>query len=274
MKRNLLLAGTALLLAAGALRAHDLFLKLQTYFLEPDRDVSVSLLNGTFEGSENPVSRDRMADVRIVGPADQVQHPPATSWHDDETTSFLDFRTGAPGTYVIGVSTRPRMIELSAEDFNDYLEHDGVLDVLEARERDGELDKPAREKYSKHVKAVVQVGRTPSGSYTQRLRYPVELVPLTNPTRLRKGDHFEVLFLRDGVPIPNHLIYASHEGYRLEEDGASREAVEARTDDFGVFRLELTERGRWYIRLIHMERSQEEGVDYESNWATLTFEVR
>jgi uncharacterized GH25 family protein len=274
MMRKVLLAGVALLLGAGALQAHDLFLKLQTYFLESGRDVSVALLNGTFEGSENPVSRDRMADVSIVGPLGQVQHPPATSWHDDETTSFLDFRTGAPGTYVIGVSTRSRMIELSAEDFNEYLEHDGVLDVLEARERDGELDQPAREKYSKHVKAVVQVGRTPSGSYTQRLRYPVELVPLVNPTRMRKGDRFEVLFLRDGVPVSNHLIYASYEGYQAEEEGAPREAVEARTDDFGVFRFELTERGRWYVRLIHMERGQEEGVDYESNWATLTFEVR
>jgi uncharacterized GH25 family protein len=243
MKRKAWLAGLALLLCAGALQAHDLFLKLQTYFLEPGQNVSVALLNGTFAGSENPVSRDRMADVSIVGPGQEVQHPPATSWRDDETTSYLDFRTGAPGTYVIGVSTRSRMIELSADDFNEYLEHDGVLDILEARERVGELDKPAREKYSKHVKAVVQIGDTPSGSYTQRLRYPVELVPLSNPTRLRKGDHFEVLFLRDGVPV-------------------------------GVFRFELTERGRWYVRLIHMERSREEGVDYESNWTTLTFQVR
>jgi len=33
--------------------------------------------------------------------------------------------------------------------------------------------------------------------------------------------------------------------------------------------------GRWYVRTIHMvETTDEADVDYESNWATLTFQVR
>ena len=41
----------------------------------------------------------------------------------------------------------------------------------------------------------------------------------------------------------------------------------------GVARIEVTRVGRWYVRLIRMVEAAEEGVDYESNWATLTFEV-
>jgi hypothetical protein len=69
-------------------------------------------------------------------------------------------RTGTPGTYVIGASLAPREISLPAEDFNSYLEHDGIPDILEARTRRGELTRPAHERYQKHVKAVIQVGAT------------------------------------------------------------------------------------------------------------------
>ena len=31
--------------------------------------------------------------------------------------------------------------------------------------------------------------------------------------------------------------------------------------------------GAWYVRIIHMVPVEEEGVDYESLWATLTFAV-
>jgi hypothetical protein len=32
--------------------------------------------------------------------------------------------------------------------------------------------------------------------------------------------------------------------------------------------------GRWYVKFIHMVRVTEPGLDYESKWATLTFETR
>jgi hypothetical protein len=30
----------------------------------------------------------------------------------------------------------------------------------------------------------------------------------------------------------------------------------------------------WYVKFIHMARVREDSVDYESKWATMTFEVR
>ncbi|MDX1548730.1 MAG: hypothetical protein R3247_17160, partial [Rhodothermales bacterium] len=125
MRKPLLLAALAVLLLAGTLQAHDLFLKLDDYFLPAGAKVTVHLINGTFEKSENAIARDRMLDVRIVGPEDETVHPEASQWRDEDDAALLDFTTGGPGTYVLGVSTAPRMIELSAEDFNGYLEHDG-----------------------------------------------------------------------------------------------------------------------------------------------------
>ncbi len=281
---TLLVAAT--LAAAGALAAHDMFLKLPAYFVEPNADVEVALVNGTFDRSENVITRDRMSDVSIVRPGGDVTHPPSSAWRDSAVhhenpdsvdTSILGFRTGGAGTYVIGVSTKARALSLSAEDFNAYLEHDGVPDILEARKKRGETDQPATERYSKHVKAIVQVGEIRTDTYSYELNYPAEFVPLQNPYGLTMGDTLELRFLHRGQPVANQLVYASYERYHAHGDtdaGAHREAVETRTDADGVARIPLSRAGKWYVRTIRMvETVDEPDVDYESNWATVTFEV-
>lgn len=284
--RRTLVALAALVIGvAGTLSAHDMFLKLESFFLRPHATATVALLNGTFEASENVITRDRMEDVSVVGPAGVV-HPPASAWRDTAMhhwhadsvdTALLEFETGAPGTYVIGVSTKPRVFTLSAREFDDYLEHDGVLDVLEARRAEPSADS-VTERYSKHVKAVVQVGDARSDEFSVALEYPIEFIPLRNPYALGVGDTLEVRLEFGRRPVPNQLVYASYEGHHGHAEGEEHEhttAVATRTDDRGIARIPLRAAGKWFVRTIHMvETTAEPDVDYESNWATLTFEVR
>ena len=76
--------------------------------------------------------------------------------------------------------------------------------------------------------------------------------------------------------MANQLVYASYEGHHGHDAaGEHVEAVTTRTNSDGVATIPLTGTGRWYVRTIHMvETTDEPDVDYESNWATLTFEVR
>ena len=283
--RRVLIALALLAVAVVATaRAHTMFLKLESFFLEPNSTARVALINGDFDNSENVISRDRMLDVSVVGPAGVV-HPPTSAWKDTAMfhwnadsvdTAILTFETGAPGSYVLGVSTAPRTFLLSATDFNEYLVHDGVLDILEKREREGTLVDEANETYSKHVKAIVQVGDARSDEWQHELGYPVEFMPLQNPYELSVGDVLEVRFLRAGNPVPNQIVYANHEHNHEHDDaGGHVDAVTTRTDGYGIAKIEISSGGRWYVRGIHMvETTSDPDVDYESNWATLTFEIR
>ena len=126
------------LLCAGLLvtaSAHDLFLKFDSYFLKPSSKATVRLLNGTFRTSENPVARDRMADVSLVKPSGERAHPPLTDWRDEGKIALLDLQTGEAGTYIAGLYTKPRELAQKAAQFNSYLTHDGVPDMLAARNR-------------------------------------------------------------------------------------------------------------------------------------------
>ena len=268
MKSRRLIQALPLALLVPFLVGHDLFIKLDDYFLAPDSEVRIPILNGTFEGSENSITADRVVDIVLAG-GSEVSYLDTEGWDASGDTTFLTLRTGAPGTYVFGVSTKSRSIELDAASFNEYLEHDGIPDVLAARKAEGELERDAVEQYSKHVKAVFQVGESRSGGWDRALGFPAEIVPLVNPYELSPGEAIAVRSLVLGKPVANQLVIAggvSPEGIIAERD--------ARTDENGVVRFTLESAGRWYVKFIHMEKTDEEGIDYESNWATLTFQVR
>ena len=267
---GLALAVVMLLVIVAAAAAHDLFLKPERYRVSENSDVLVRVLNGTFSSSENAISRDRLIDVSVVSPAGRA-HLDTTEWSATGDTSVFHLRTGSAGTYVLGVSTRARTFELKAKDFNTYLETDGVPDVLAARRRAGESRTPARERYSKHVKALVQVGSSLSEAYNTLLGYPAEIEALANPYAVRAGGTLRIRALVEGAPVANQFVLY---GGRTPS-GARIAQRSTRTNSEGVATIPLRSRGIWYVKFIHMTRQPAaDSTDYESKWATLTFEVR
>ncbi len=119
-------------LFASALSAHDLFIKLDTYFLSPGATVRVPVLNGTFGKSENAIERRRISDLTLVTPGGrQALDTGAVSAQGD--TTLLALRLRGPGTYVVALSTRPSEISLAGRQFTAYLEDEAIRDVLDAR---------------------------------------------------------------------------------------------------------------------------------------------
>jgi uncharacterized GH25 family protein len=268
MRKPFAITTVLLLLSASLLVAHDLFLKLDTYFVPPNTAVRVAVLNGTFDASEGPVAPGRLLDLSIVGPTERRAVPRA-SWKPSGDTTWLTIQTGAPGTYVVGASLSPRQIALSGEDFNSYLKEDGIPDVLNARTAAGELGNAVRERYHKHVKAVLQVGDARTTAFATVLGYPAEIVPLANPYTVRAGDTLAVRTLVDGAPMAHQLVIAGG-----ERDGQRIAETRARSDSGGVARFALSGAGKWYVKFIHMVPVSGDSVNYESKWATLTFQVR
>jgi len=263
---------TAGLCLAGQAMGHEMFLRPEAAKQQPDSEQAVRLINGTFEKSENSIPRDRMADVSLVA-AGKVVKPSAASWTDDATTSYLRYRTGAAGTYVVGVSTRPRIITMSPQEFVAYLTHDGVLDTLAVFEKENRLAQ-VRERYSKHVRAVVQVGDTRTGDHAKSLGYPLEILLDQNPYELRFGRELSFRVMFKGKPLANQLVRASYDGFHGHDaQGNHINSHQMRTDASGRATFLLSNKGAWYISLIHMQKIDDPEADYESNWATVTFTV-
>ena len=269
MRTKIIITIIATLLIALSASAHDLFLKLDSYFPAPNSKVVVRLLNGTFQKSEAPVARDRLQDVRLIGPGSREPLQKSLVWRDEGMTTLLELTTGGPGTYLLGISTKPREIALKAADFNAYLEHDGLPDILESRKKTGELGKDVRERYSKHVRTVFQVGELRTRDYDVSLNFPAEIIPQQNPYSLKSGDTLVVKCTLNGKPLTDQVVIAGWEA----GDGKIEE-FNTRTNVSGLASFKLSGAGKWYVKMIHMHRVAQPDLDYESIWATLTFGVR
>lgn len=267
------------------LSSHDMYLKLNNYFLDTFTKSTVELFNGTFDKSENVIDRDRMTDVSILQNGERF-HPSEDSWYEKDSITYLDFETQSEGTYVIGLSTRARTIEMDAEAFNDYLKHDGVLDLLEKREADGTLDTGAVELYSKHVKTIVQVGEALSDDWMTALNYPIEFIPLENPYDIHVGHKLPVQLFANQEPLASQLVYLgykapstthTHDGsthtHDSDESHEHNDLQQFRTNKNGVIDLPIDREGVWYLRTIHLVELADSEHTHESNWATLTFAV-
>ena len=250
--------------------SHELFLKTDAYFLKEYMTSELYLFNGTFDGSENAITTDRIIGARIIGPEYEFL-PGPKDYYDKDKATFLKFTTGNEGTYVAGISTLPRSIELSAIDFREYLDHEGLEKTIDERIKKGINEKPAKEKYSKHVKSLLQVSEETTEDYNRVFGYPIEFVPLVNPYELKVGQKIRFKLLLHGEPIENQVVH-----YSSRNDGVDPFVKEktTRTNAVGELEFEITETGDWYVASIYMVESNEKDYDYESNWATLSFGVK
>ncbi len=267
-----------LVMALWLFSSHDMFLKLDSYFLSPNQEATIKLFNGTFDRSENTIDRDRMLDVTLVAPQGD-ENPSAKAWTEQGEETHLNVRVGSTGTYVAGVSTKARSIDLEAEAFNDYLQHDGILDVLEHRKTNGLLDQDARELYAKHVKTIFQVGDEKSDAFKKALHYPIEFIPLSNPYEAKVGQTLSFILLRDGMPLHDQLVFVgqSHNDDHKHEAGENHDhrahEKSIRTDKDGLLAFKFDKPGPWYLRTIHMIEHTDQDIQYESCWGTLTFAI-
>lgn len=267
--RRVLLAFLLVAAFAATAFAHDMFLKLESYFLAPEAAVTVPLLNGTFDTSENAIARPRFADIAVAGPAGRVTFDTTVvSGRNDST--FLALRTGAAGTYVIGVSTRPNIIAMSGEQFREYLQEEGLDHVITARRQAGTSQDSVRERYAKHVKAIVQVGDARTASFGVPLRYAAELVPLDNPYTWNPGGTLRFRAMVNGAPVRGQAVISG--GRSAAGSALPRRAL--RTDPGGVVTLAPSGPGLWYLTFIHIDTVRAPDHNYESEWATITFQLR
>ena len=269
MKTKIIFFAMAVVFTAMSVFAHDLFLKPTSYFVKVNERITISVMNGTFQASEGAVTFVRLTDVSVIAPSGRRSNPAETDFTKNETTAFLSLVPTEAGTHVAGLSTMWRENGLPAKEFNDYLPAEGIPDILENRKRDGELDKDARYRYSKYVKTIFQAGNKAADNYNTILGYAVEMVPQQNPYNLKKGSSLDILCLKDGKPLAGQIVTTGYEiaGRMLGE-------TSARTDKDGMLKVKLSGSGKWYAKFINMVKIDDPKLNYESKWATLTFEIK
>jgi uncharacterized GH25 family protein len=269
-RRRIEFALVGVVLLAGSANAHDLFFRASTYSLAPDSVATVGVLNGTFSVSENAVSRDRLSDLSLASPTGRVALD-RSKWSEAEPKSSVEIATGEPGTYVLGASIHPRMLELDGKAFTAYLKEEGIEEVLALRASQNRQGAPSRERYSKYLKAILQVGDATTDGFSTALGYAAEIVPEANPSRLKAGATMTVRCIVDGKPWARKVIFA---GGRRGTTDVRLPQQRLVTDQAGRATIRLSSAGTWYVKFVAMAEVSDPQANYESKWSSLSFAIR
>lgn len=252
------LAATALVGITATAVAHD-------FWLVAVGDEIHGISGSRFPVSENAVLPERLAEAVAVHGRGRT---PLTVVGARGNVLVLTADPTLAGPLWAAVAIQPRRIDLSADDFNDYLRHDGLPQVLREREARGELAQPAVERYQKYAKALI-VRPGDGGTLAAPVGHRFELVVMGDPTTLRAGDTLTLEVRFEGRPAPGLTVHA---GFAGQPEGQHAQAH--LSDAAGRVRIPVSSVGSWYARTIHMRRVAEPPFDWESFWASVTFPVR
>ncbi|HTG93369.1 MAG TPA: DUF4198 domain-containing protein [Pyrinomonadaceae bacterium] len=247
--------------------AQDLFLKLDSYSLEPNSRAVVRVLEGRFQGIEGAVTLPQYDGIGLHGPAFRGPAVESISLLTNKKTTTIEIQTLGAGTYLFGVSTVPKLVEQKAAAFNQLLVQDGKADILAQRRTNNELTQDVHVRLTNSVRTIFQVADKLSDHYNRRLTFPAELIPQQNPYSLRVGQTIAFLCLVDNRPIGNQFVTA---GWESRE--GKIQTLSGRTAADGIVRFKLVADGKWYVEMNHMKALTK--LNYEVKSASLTFAVR
>lgn len=247
--------------------AHDLYLMPDSFEVPQGGAVSFSLYNGdAFPKATSRVFLDRLRNPKLHGKSAPAL-PEFTL--DGTTRAFSTVNAATPGHLILTVETVVRTETMNGAEFLDYLKEENLTGVIDLREKTGEAGKEARERYAKYAKTIVRVGAG-DGYFNQPTGLPIEFVPEKDPLALKPGEPLPVRLLFRGKPVPGIAVIAS----RSASGAPAIDSPAGATDADGRISIPLQGPGLWRLHAIHMLRSTDPSADWESFWATLTFESK
>jgi hypothetical protein len=244
--------------------AHTLYLLPARFRVAVGEKVVFSIHNGdSFPASEDLVSPERIAEARLVSGAGSAV---LTDFRALGRALHGVVAVEQAGTNWLVVRTKPNLLSLDPAKFEQYLNDEGLESIIAWRKEHGESAKASRERYSKYAKSLVVCDK-PSDSWKKVIGLAIEFVPDADPAALKPGDSLPVKLLWRGKPAA---------GLRVEKAWATKEKngveVVGRTDDQGRIGVPVERAARWRLHAVAMERTSGD-ADWESFWATMTFEV-
>jgi uncharacterized GH25 family protein len=264
MMRSASVLLTSLLLAASA-SAHDFWIEPSTFRPAAGSAVTASLRVGQ-QVHGDPVPRMPPLVERFVlrGAAGES---PVIGRPGSDPAGIARINEG--GLHWLGYQSNAYPVTLDGAKFESYLKDEGLERVVALRAKKGQSAVPGRERFYRCAKALLETpGAATKGVFDAPLGFTLELVPRRNPYTMKQGGELPLSLTFRGKPIAGILVVAMNKEH-------PEQAVRARTDAKGRVALRLAQPGFWLVKAVHMDAAPaDSGVDWESWWASLTFDVQ
>ncbi len=254
---------TGFLAGAAPLLAHDTWIQAREGSIAPGAPARFDVTSGgTFAVFDSAIAPDRIAreGLRAGGSTRRF-----TTRRREKASLLLSGVVGSDAIATAWLELNPRKLELGPEKVKEYLEEIGEWETIGKT-----LATPParwRESYRKQAKTFVRVGTPPEAdrSWNAPVGLTLEIVPERDPTTLHAGEALPVRVLWNGRPLAGFGLVASA--------AEVKEHRIVRTDPEGRATVSLDRAGRWLLAGTRLAPSHKPGLEWESDFTTLTLIV-
>lgn len=258
-----------LLLFIVPLFAHDYWLQPEKFILAKGDTLAVHL----YVGDELKVDIERPLQKNMT-PRFELHTPDGIidlrSLQADSVQPVVKRAVDFVGQGLLVMNRDFAFIELTPEQFSDYLRHEGLEEIEALRAKMDKRTKE-RERYARFIKSLIQVDKNNQGElYNKVVGQKLEIVLLQNPFLAKPGDELAAKILFEGKPLPDKSVMALYK----DQQGQVK-VFKSITNKNGVAQFKLTGPGMWVIRLVHLLPCKGcNDVDWESFWASYSFWIK
>lgn len=249
------------LLLATSLFAHDLYLMPQKFRVAKGDSILLSAHTGdSFPNSEQPIDPTRLSSI----PALTME-----GWKSLGKTTYHLIQVNQEGGQYFSIYTKGRLLEMEPAKFEDYLKEEGLTAALALRKQKDESSAKSRELYAKFAKTYVVAG-TPAEGWKTPVGLKIEIVPLADPASLKAGQTLPIRLLYNGKPLADTQVEMA---VSINPKAVTRTRIAGRTDAKGELKVTDLMEGKVRLHAVTMDRVSAPDHDWESFWASFTFEV-
>lgn len=252
----------ALALWLAPAQAHDFWIEPASFAPKAGDKVPLTLRVGQhFSGNSVLYAPEYFERYTVFGPGGE--QPVAGNRGDDPAGAIV---AGA-GLNIVGFYSKKFEVTFdSLPEFEKYLAAEGLERNLALAGKRWKLRSAILEIYTRCAKSFITVGNL-SGAWSDHVfGFPLELIAETNPYAAERK--LQVQLRYRGKPLEAALVVAFNKQ-------TPQEKVKVRTDKDGRATLPLAKDGVWLVTSVHMIPAPLlSRADWESFWASLTFELR
>lgn len=212
-------------LVASPAQAHMLWLNVENYVPEVGKPVHIQI------GWGHKFPKDEVIKEGLLKRIYALDQQKKEISLKQRALAEFDFIPEKDGVYSVLASIHPGFLTKTVEGYK-----------LQSKE--GLKDAVSCFNFDMRAKAVLNISETKKG-FDMIASDPLEIVPLKDPSRLKKADVLPLKVFFGGKLLTNVNLSATFEGF---SDGKDLSII---TDNEGVGQLKLTEKGRWLVTVVH-----------------------
>jgi len=245
--------------------AHDTWLAPRRVNVKPKTHVLFDLTSGmAFPKLETSIKPDRVesAGCRLNNKFEEL----TKRMNAPQSLVFIGTFNNA-GISTCWVELKPRQLELNDKLVEEYFVEIDASQAVRDTWKNMKAPKRWREEYRKHAKTLVYVGDPGDDrSWTEPIGMTLEIVPVKNTAVLRAGDELPIRVVKKNQPVPNLRVNLLLAG-EMHGDFQT-------TDSEGGASFRIKRAGRYLIRATDLRPSTKPDLEWESDFTTLTVEIK